>query len=226
MERIAAARHADAAFIHGDHTVPTLALGLRAFPWSQYATELGRNEGRALRARTDEAIVTALEGVVSAFPDLRILPIPMCVNHYGDDDRWYYRTLFADRPTIEARLDWGLLGRELPSDAYLAAYASADAVLAMRFHSLIFGLGCGVPSVAIDYTMGKGKLSALAESSDVPCHVVGNIDPHQLKQDLLTRLVNRRARDKTSPPKFPRIFAEGLAQISPGKTSQHNTEPK
>lgn len=49
---------------------------------------------------------------------------------------------------------------------YCEAFRAADALLAMRFHSLVFGLGLGVNSVGMDYTLGKGKvrsrLSALA----------------------------------------------------------------
>ena len=163
QQRAAVVRKAAADVYADGDAEPTLTLGLRAFPWAQYAAELGRRGGEAARVQTDAAILAALEGVVRRLPNVRIRPVPMCVNHYGDDDRWYYRDLFNGRTDIEARLDWSLLSWELSSDTYLAAFAGADAVLAMRFHALVFGLGCSVPTVAIDYTMGRGKLSALAE---------------------------------------------------------------
>lgn len=219
LKRVSTARQAAAGTNHAPHPGPTLALGLRAFPWSQYADEMGRKEGEATRIRTDEAIVTALEGIVRRIPEIRILPIPMCVNHHGDDDRWYYRDLFRGRAELLKRLDSSLLGRELPSDAYLAAYACADAVLAMRFHALVFAIACGVPCVAIDYTMGKGKVASLANSMTVQQHRPGRIDPDRLIEELSICLTGQLPRSLPPRPKFPEVFAEGLANFSVAETA-------
>jgi polysaccharide pyruvyl transferase WcaK-like protein/sulfatase maturation enzyme AslB (radical SAM superfamily) len=213
LQRASDARRATPGDRTGNPAKRTLTLGLRAFPWSQYAVELGRSGGRAAQARTDAAILEALEGIIRRLPDLRIQPVPMCVNHYGDDDRWYYRNLFHGRTEIVSRLDWSLLGRELPSDKYLAAFASADAVLAMRFHALVFGIGCGIPTVAIDYTMGKGKLFALATAAEVPHHRVGEVDPKRLEEELFARLTGRCQAVTPLQPRFPDVFATGLARI-------------
>ena len=71
-----------------------LVLGLRAFPWAQYASGFDRRRGESVMRRTDEAILAALRRVLDVFPNLEILPVPMCTNHFGDDDRWSYRQLF------------------------------------------------------------------------------------------------------------------------------------
>ncbi|NDH53021.1 MAG: hypothetical protein EBY24_13715 [Betaproteobacteria bacterium] len=51
---------------------------------------------------------------------------------------------------------------------YAAEFRKADVALTMRFHALVFALGLELPAVAIDYTLGKGKVRALAERFGVP----------------------------------------------------------
>jgi polysaccharide pyruvyl transferase WcaK-like protein len=55
----------------------------------------------------------------------------------------------------------------------------------MRFHSLVFALGLDVPAVAIDYTLGKGKVRSLAERFGVPFQSLADI-----KADFIVQEVN------------------------------------
>jgi hypothetical protein len=87
----------------------------------------------------------------------------MCTNHFGDDDRWFYRRLFRGIEQLQGKLDFSLLNAELSPKKYCEAFRGAHAALTMRFHSVVFALGLNVPTVAIDYTLGKGKVQALAE---------------------------------------------------------------
>lgn len=167
---------------------PSLVLGLRAFPWHQYATHLGRAQGEALREACDEAVREALRAVCAARPALRVQPVPMCTNPAGGDDRWYYQKLFAKLPDLTDRIEWDLVERQLAPSDYLGIFAGAAAVLAMRFHSLVFALECGAPAVAIDYTLGRGKVAALAQREGVPVQSLDALDPDVLRDDLLVAL--------------------------------------
>ncbi|WP_257291866.1 polysaccharide pyruvyl transferase family protein, partial [Endozoicomonas sp. ONNA1] len=80
--------------------------------------------------------------------------------------RWFYRRLFRNKNLLAEAIDYSLLGREMEPIAYCEEFRKADALLAMRFHSLVFGLGLGVNSIALDYTLGKGKVHSLAKRFD------------------------------------------------------------
>lgn len=145
-----------------------LLLGLRDFPHRQYAGHQSESQRVATARRYEAQVLEALEILAAWDPDLVIRPLPMCTNHFGGDDRWFYRRLFLDAEPLRTRIDRSLLGAELAPVDYCRAFLDADAVLAMRYHSLVFALGLGLRSVAIDYTLGRGKVAALAERFQVP----------------------------------------------------------
>jgi len=145
-----------------------LLLGLRDFPHAQYARDMSDADSVAAGKRYEAEVIAALERLVDAHPGLIVRPLPMCTNHYGDDDRWFYRRLFRDNDRIASQLDLSLLGREMSPGFYVDEFRKADVALTMRFHALVFALGTGVPAVAIDYTLGKGKVHALAERFGAP----------------------------------------------------------
>src|SRR5690606_35157918 len=126
-----------------------LLLGLRDFPYVAYARHLGKEECQAAKRRYEYAVIDALERLTVLHPDLTIRPLPMCTNHFGDDDRWFYRRLFRGNSRLSERLDLSLLEAELPPLAYCEAFRSAHAALTMRFHSVVFALGLATPTVAI-----------------------------------------------------------------------------
>jgi len=161
-----------------------LLLGLRDFPYSSYAKHLGAEEGQQAKQRYEEAVLAALEVLCERHPDLVLRPLPMCTNHFGDDDRWFYRRLFRGNAKLQSRLDLSLLGAELPPIAYCEAFRSAHVALTMRFHSLVFALGLDLPAVAIDYTLGKGKVHALAERFGVPCRDLARLDAAFIVEEL------------------------------------------
>lgn len=153
-----------------------LLLGLRDFPYQQYARHLSPTECIAAKERYEHEVIAALERLAERHADLVIRPLPMCTNHFGDDDRWFYRRLFRGNKKLEERLDLSLLGAELAPSEYGEAFCSAHVALTMRFHSVVFALGLEVPTVAIDYTLGKGKVHALAERFGVPYQSLADID--------------------------------------------------
>jgi MoaA/NifB/PqqE/SkfB family radical SAM enzyme/polysaccharide pyruvyl transferase WcaK-like protein len=145
----------------------TLLLGLRDFPYEDYARHLPGEEGLNIKNTYEKVIVMTLELLCQRIPSLVIKPLPMCTNHFGSDDRWFYRRLFRGNRLISPHLDNSLLGQEMPPAQYCNAFKTADCLLAMRFHSLVFGIGLGTNAVALDYTLGKGKVRSLAERFDI-----------------------------------------------------------
>lgn len=163
-----------------------LLLGLREFPSGTYARHLSETDRLAAKQRYERAVIDALEQLAEQHPDLSIRPLPMCTNHFGDDDRWFYRRLFRGNTLLAPRLDLSLLGPELPPLAYCKAFRSAHAVLTMRFHSLVFALGLDTPAIAIDYTLGRGKVHSLAQRFDVPHQALS-----ELEAEFIVREINQ-----------------------------------
>lgn len=193
-------------------------LGLRDWPYREYAPELSVAEGEAIKERFEATLVEGLERLIDRHPGIKLIPFPMCTNHIGSDDRWYYRRLFRDRPRITEALDYSTLSRELSPDEACAVFHQADAALPMRFHSLVFALGFGVPSVAIDYTLGRGKVASLAETHEVFCCSLDRIGPEFIADGLDGLLRNGGGRPRRGPempsPFFPQAVKSSLERLS------------
>jgi polysaccharide pyruvyl transferase WcaK-like protein/MoaA/NifB/PqqE/SkfB family radical SAM enzyme len=168
-----------------------ILLGLRDWPYQQYARELGHTRASRIRTDFEEAVIKGLEGLLKANGAVKIIPFPMCSNHYGGDDRWFYRRLFRNTESLRDSLDFRVLSRELTPDEALDVFRTAHAALTMRFHSLVFAAGLGIPAVACDYTLGKGKVATLAASSRVPCRPIDSIDAEFITTSLLSALQKR-----------------------------------
>ncbi len=162
----------------------TLLLGLRDFPYREYARDLGEKDAVQLKENYEQSVVKALEKLVEQNPNWVIKPLPMCTNHFGNDDRWFYRRIFRGNKSLKPFLDYSLLGRELQPSEYVDSFLAADVLLGMRFHSVVFGLGLGLKTVAIDYTMGKGKVKALSERFGVQSLSMEELSPDRIHSVL------------------------------------------
>lgn len=162
-----------------------LLLGLRDFPYRDYASDLSEREALKLKQNYETVMVDVVRELMSKNPRLIVRPLPMCTNHFGSDDRWFYRRLFRDLAATGANLDYSLLGPEQTPLEYAHAFQGADAVLAMRFHSLVFGTALGKKCIAIDYTMGRGKVRSLADK-----HNVEMLDMRSLESKRLCSMLN------------------------------------
>ncbi len=174
----------------------TLLLGLRRWPYNQYAYHLTAAEGKMIQDRFEAALMEGLAGLVARYPRIKLFPFPMCTNHLGGDDRWYYRQLFREHTDFEGALDYSALSREVSPDEAYELFSAADAALTMRFHSLVFALGAGLPAVAVDYTLGSGKVASLAETHGVPCKPLNEVDSAFILEELSSQLQNCRDRQK------------------------------
>jgi polysaccharide pyruvyl transferase WcaK-like protein len=166
-----------------------LALGLRDFPHDAYARHLSDRECRDAKHRYESVVIQGLEFLLAKHKDLTIRPIPMCTNHFGSDDRWFYRNLFRNNSKLLQKLDTNFLNKECAPLDYCQAFCSSHVVLGMRFHSLVFSIGLNIPVVAIDYTLGKGKVCALAERFDIPYKSLVNLDV-DFVVDEVSRMLN------------------------------------
>ncbi|NJP06323.1 MAG: radical SAM protein [Chloroflexaceae bacterium] len=190
---------------------PVLLLGLRDWPYRQYAADMSRAEAEQIKAHFEQEVVAALETLILRHPDLRILPFPMCTNHIGDDDRWFYRRLLRQHPTLQQAIVPGLLDGELSPAEAVQVFQSATAALTMRFHSLIFALSCGLPVVCIDYTLKRGKTSALAQRYQLPHDSLDSIN----RDFLITALEQQLARPHQLAPwqSRPLTFSTALQSV-------------
>jgi len=172
-----------------------LLLGLRDFPYKEYARHIPLNQALAIKDNYENEIIKALYDLIKSEPNLIIKPVPMCTNHFGSDDRWFYRRLFRGHAELLAKIDDSLLEKELSPKAYYDEFTQANALLAMRFHSLVFGLGVGLNSVALDYTLGKGKVRSLAEKFNAPLICMNNFKSIEIVDAIKIALYT----DNTTP---------------------------
>lgn len=190
-----------------DEAAPTLALGLRDWPYQQYAPQLGEAEGERIRRRFEHEAAAALGQLIEEIPGLRILPIPFCTHAVGGDDRWLYWRLLRSSPRLRAACDASLLAMERTPLQYASLVAGADAMLTMRFHSLVFASTLGVPAVAIDYTGGRGKTHALA--GKVGC---ASFRIEDLRADLLVTELRAALARGRAPPVADEVFTTAFAR--------------
>lgn len=166
----------------------TIVLGLRRFP-PEYAFGEPVNVMATWQDQFDRNLKDSLGHLRNATDaPLRIVPLPMCTNHFGSDDRWYYRDLFRSFEMPEAVIDYSFLGEERPVDAYMQTFMQADLVISMRYHSLIFALTAEAPVISIDYTLGKGKVASLSKSYAVPSYQFADLAWSEFNQKAQTLL--------------------------------------
>lgn len=218
-DEVAAEHEAFMIGVPGSCTGRTLLLGLRDFPWQSYARHLSKAESLAARDRYEAAVVEALEWLVTAHSDLYIRPLPMCTNHFGGDDRWFYRRLFEGNDRLQRRTDVSLLGPELAPKDYASAFRAADVALTMRYHSLVFALGLDVPTVAIDYTLGRGKVHALAKRFGVDALDLESITADAIFEGVEAKLGAPWRSAQTFRPSFTRavVAAVGTESVPAGR---------
>lgn len=184
----------------------TLVLGLRDFPYADYARHLSKHACSEAKQRYETSVIEALCLLTSQYPELLIRPLPMCTNHYGNDDRWFYRRLFRGNKEIAPHLDLSLLGAELAPIDYCVAFKQASVALTMRYHSVVFALGLGVPTFAIDYTLGQGKVHALAEAFGIPYRNLDELDGTFIAREIASLLERPRPQALGFVPEFTKAM--------------------
>jgi polysaccharide pyruvyl transferase WcaK-like protein/sulfatase maturation enzyme AslB (radical SAM superfamily) len=170
---------------------PTLLLGLRNWTYSEYAHYWKKEQGEQIKIQFEREILLALDDILTKNPNLTIIPFPMCTNHIGNDDRWFYRYLFRNHPNLSKSIDFTYLRGEISPSEAVKVFQSATAVIAMRFHSLVFSLASNVPVLSVDYTLGQGKTKALAEKYQIPHMSIDTINKDFIMSTLMSYFNNQ-----------------------------------
>jgi polysaccharide pyruvyl transferase WcaK-like protein/sulfatase maturation enzyme AslB (radical SAM superfamily) len=187
-----------------------LLLGLRDWPVEQYAAHLSQTEAYRIKEHFEECLLDSLREIATRYEYLVLVPFPMCTNSHGGDDRWYLRSLIRKMSSFKGRFDMSCLSKELTPSEALNVFRMADAALAMRFHSLVFALASGLPTVAIDYTLGRGKVTSLAEAYQVPLRTLEEVDAEFIVDEMAIILSGQKTAQPVNPVTFPLIFSDSL----------------
>lgn len=134
---------------------PRLAVAIRKWP-RHYFPGLSTREAARHATEMTESLAAALDAQVER--GWEVVLIPMNTFWRGDDDRLYLAEVKARCRHAEAVR---LLPGAAQLDQVLREVAASRVVLGMRFHSLVFAVALGKPIVAIDYSLGGGKVAAL-----------------------------------------------------------------
>ena len=135
-----------------------ILLALRDWSLQDYRGDLEYEKAKKIKARFENEICLMVDHLLTTDPEIKI--IPFCMHKYaiGGDDRFFYKRIFADKPEILEYLE----NKHLSPQEDLKTFVQSHAVLAMRFHSLVFALATQTPVMAIDYTLG-GKITGLLQ---------------------------------------------------------------
>jgi len=182
-----------------------LLLGLREWPYNQYAHKLGKLKAERIKSSFEEEVLAALNALIDRFPNIKITPFPMCTNHIGGDDRWFYRELFWKHDRLLQVIDATYLNAEVSPSVAVDVFCDATAVLTMRYHSLVFALALGIPAVSIDYTLGRGKVKALADKYNIPQMGLDKIN-REFMVDKLSRVLEIQRAGKEYTQECPTLL--------------------
>jgi polysaccharide pyruvyl transferase WcaK-like protein len=133
-----------------------ILLALRNWPIEEFAARVNKEHCEKVKATYEAQLVMMIREMLRIDPSLTI--IPFCMHKYavGGDDRLFYRRLLGEFPEVLARLD----DRHRTPTQDLRLIARSRAIVAMRFHSVVFSLATKTPLLAVDYTLG-GKIEGL-----------------------------------------------------------------
>ena len=199
-----------------DNACLSLILGLRDWPYQQYAPELPADRGGELKKKFEEEVVSALYRLIDRYSNIKIIPYPMCTNHFGGDDRWFYRRLFRGHADILKAVDRSVMSYELSPHQALKVFSAADVALTMRFHSLVFAVGTGTPAVAIDYTLGRGKVAGFASAYGIP-----HMSLDRINAEFIVRGIESAAKNKSKfnavihnlKHVFPQVLSKAMEDL-------------
>ena len=160
---------------------PVLGMGIRDWQW-----KFGRGLGRARFESTKVDLVRKYAGVCDRFVDVHggdVRLVPMNTLHVGGDDRW----LMAEVRECCQRSDRVHVLSGTYSARQIAAHiAACDVFLSMRYHSMLFATTLGVPTVALDYTLG-GKIQGYGRDTGLVKDVI-DLASHWRPEDVVERL--------------------------------------
>lgn len=185
--------------------VINIGLALRKYPKDEYAPGWSRDLTQSYEKQFGIAINDFISQLTNRYEKVNVLLMPMCTNFIGGDDRFYLRKLISlNHKNVIVKNDF--CNEELPAEAYLEGFSEMDFLLAMRFHSVVFGTQLSIPTLAIDYTLGAGKIKFLSEEQNIPLLDYRNVTKTNLS-DEFTKFLSH---DRQPPTLNPGSFASAI----------------
>jgi polysaccharide pyruvyl transferase WcaK-like protein len=137
------------------------------------------------RAVVEPALLAVMRTMESV-PDVQFCFIPMSRHPWvaSHDDSLLARRLAAEQPRL------AVLEGQLPPDVVLAAFGQLSAVIAMRYHAMVFAERAGTPLLAIPYASKASRW--LEEHKRAPVRADGGSLTYALRQALSTATTDRR----------------------------------
>lgn len=139
-----------------DRDPKQILLAVRNWPIEEFAARMDKAHAERVKTTYETQLALMIREMLRI--DRSLIIVPFCMHKYavGGDDRLFYRRLLGEFPEILARLD----DRHRTPIEDLRLIARSRAILAMRFHSVVFSLATKTPFLAVDYTLG-GKIEGL-----------------------------------------------------------------
>lgn len=145
------------------HTEGRVLVGINLRPlWAKYAGNLSRESLRQAEDRLLHVLAQSMVDTTQARSEkYTFVFFPMNADQYGFSD---LDIAYKLRETLPNDIDYRIWEIEPGVDAVLQFLRRMNIVISMRFHATIFALSQNVPTIAIDYMLGKpGKVSRLLE---------------------------------------------------------------
>lgn len=119
---------------------------------------------------------------------------PMNTFYLGNDDREYYKKIEIKLKDYKQSINF--YKNEYTLDETVNIFKEHSFVIGMRFHSVVFGNTLGIPTLAIDYDISKGKVYGFMNEIGLEENYVSINDI--ISSDILIRKLENFDVNKTS----------------------------
>lgn len=197
---------------------PQIGIAVRDWP-RKYATQLDDASYKERREWLIQFWADLADQIIETF-DAEVSLIPMNTLHIGGDDRWLHldvRRKSRHSQRIHAHT------RSYSAEQIGALISRCTLLIGMRFHSVVFGTVIGVPTLAIDYTQGGGKVGAYMKELGMSDYTI-SIDNLNL-QNVLERLTMMWSQQDTITGELNRRVSEMLPLAVETVTAPLNLTP-
>jgi len=162
---------------------PQIGLAVRDWP-RKYATRLTEAAYLKRRDWLVQFWADLVDRIDETF-DVDVSLIPMNTLHIGGDDRWLHldirrKARHTDRIQTHSQ--------SYTAEQIAALIKRCTILVGMRFHSVVFGTMQSIPTIAVDYTQGGGKVTGYMHELGMADYVISIDD---LDLDVMLNRISR-----------------------------------
>ena len=162
-----------ATLLQGTDGRPVIGLNIRPIGWAYTPDAPGRDKAAytaAVEARFEQEFAKGLEAWAATRKKKPVFVFfPMNAIQFGMSD---LRSAHRIGAYLGAETDYRIWEADASLDGAVALIRRCDAVVSMRFHATIFALSQNIPTLGIDYRIGKrDKVAAVLSDSGFPDNV-------------------------------------------------------